>query len=100
VYERLPGNGYYLQVPNMFHLNFTDLAYWLPITSQLGLTGQIDSQRGCDILNAYSLAFFDRTLKNQSSPLLSGPSQQYPEVNFETREVTACMIIKLHKDAW
>jgi len=85
VYERLPGDGYYLQIPNMFHLNFTDLAYWFPITSRIGLTGPIDGQRGFDILNAYSLAFFDRYLKDQSSPLLNGASQQYPEVNLETR---------------
>jgi hypothetical protein len=84
VYERLPGDGYYLQIPKMFHLNFTDLAYWLPITSQLGLTGPIDGQRGFDILNAYSLAFFDKYLKSIPSSLLNGSSQQYPEVNIET----------------
>ena len=85
VYDHLVNDGYYLQIPTMFHLNFTDTPEWLPITSQLGITGPIDGQRGFDILNAYSLAFFDRYLKGQSPPLLNGPSQQYPEVNFETR---------------
>jgi len=84
VFERLPGDGDYLQIPTMFHLNFTDFPYWLPITSQLGLTGPIDGQRGFDILNAYSLAFFDRYLKSQPSPLLDGPSKQFPEVILET----------------
>jgi len=84
VFERLPGDGDYLQIPTMFHLNFTDFPYWLPITSQLGLTGPIDGQRGFDILNAYSLAFFDKYLKSQPSPLLDGPSKQFPEVNLET----------------
>ncbi len=53
--------------------------------SQLGLTGLIGGQRGFDIVNAYSLAFFDRYLKSETSPLLNGPSKQYPEVLFETR---------------
>ncbi len=85
VYDHLVNDGYYLQIPTMFHLNFTDLPYWLPISSQLGISGPIDGQRGFDILNAYSLAFFDRYLKGQAAPLLNGPSQQYPEVNLATR---------------
>ena len=85
VYDHLVKDGYYLQIPTMFHLNFTDTPYWLPIASQLGITGPIDCQRGFDILNAYSLAFFDRYLKGQSSSLLNGHSQQYPEVKLENR---------------
>ena len=85
VYERLPGDGYYLQMPGMFHVNFTDFPYFSPITSQLGLTGPVDGQRGFDIVNAYSLAFFDHELKGQPAPLLEGPAEEYPEVQFETR---------------
>jgi hypothetical protein len=85
VYEELPGDGYYIEIPTMFHVNFTDLPYWSPVTSQLGLTGPINGQRGFDIVNAYSLAFFDTELKGQSSPLLDGPAEHYPEVRFETR---------------
>jgi hypothetical protein len=32
-----------------------------------------------------SIAFFNKELKGQSSPLLDGPAEQYPEVRFETR---------------
>ena len=85
VYDHLANDGYYLQIPNMFHLNFTDTPYWLPISAQLGITGPIDGQRGFNILNAYTLAFFDRYLKSQPSLLLNGPSEQYPEANLETR---------------
>ena len=85
VYERLPGDGYYLQLPSMFHINFTELPYWSPITTQIGLTGPIAGQRGFDIVNAYSLAFFDQELKGQPAALLNGPSKQYPEVLFEKR---------------
>jgi len=85
VYERLSGDGYYIEIPTMFHVNFTDLPYWSPITMQLGLTGPIDGQRGFDIVNAYSLAFFDKYLSAQPSPLLNEPSKHYPEVTIETR---------------
>jgi predicted dienelactone hydrolase len=84
-YEELKGDGYFVEIPKIFHLNFTDFPYYSPITSQIGLTGPIDSQRGFDIVNAYSVAFFDKHLKSQPSPLLNGPSKQYPEVNFKTR---------------
>ena len=85
VYENLPGDGYYVQIPGMFHVNFTDLPYWSPLMPLLGQTGPLDAQRGFDIVNAYSLAFFDKELKGQPSPLLDGPSKQYPEVIFEMR---------------
>jgi len=85
LYEGLPGAGYYVAIPAMFHLNFTDFPNWSPFTSYIGLTGPINGQRGFDIVNAYSVAFFDKHLKGQQSPLLDGSSAQYPEVNFETR---------------
>jgi predicted dienelactone hydrolase len=85
VYKNLPGDGYYIEIPKMFHLNFTDFPYWLPIALQIGLAGPINGQRGFDIVNAYSVAFFDKYLNGRPSLLLNGPSKQYPEVNFETR---------------
>jgi len=89
VYAGLPGDGYYVEIPKMFHVNFTDLPYWLPLARQLGLTGPVDGQRGFDIVNAYSLAFFDRHLNGQPSSLLNGSSEHYPEVNIETRREAA-----------
>ncbi len=85
VYDSLPGDGYLALVPGMFHINFSDAPYFSPIAPQLGLTGPIDGQRGLDIVNAYSAAFFDKELKNQLSPILDGPSKQYPEVDLQAR---------------
>ncbi len=85
VYERLPGDGFFVEIPGMFHLNFTDLAYWSPAMSQLGQTGPINAQYGYDIVNAYSVAFFNKELKGQPSPLLNGSSKEYPDVIFEKR---------------
>jgi heat shock protein HslJ len=85
VYESLPGEGYFVNVPGMFHANLTDVPDWSPLTSRLGITGPIDGQRVHRIINAYSLAFFDRHLKGYSTALLDSPGEQYSEVLFETR---------------
>ena len=84
-FENLPGDGYFVRITGMFHANLMDIPYWSPLTSQLGITGPIDSQRAHSIINAYSLAFFDRHLKGQPAALLDRQAEQYPEVIFETR---------------
>ena len=86
VFEALPGPGYFVRVSGIFHLNFTDASNWTPLASRLNLTGPIDGQRAHDIINAYSLAFFERHLMGREAKLLDGPSEQYPEVLFESRQ--------------
>jgi pimeloyl-ACP methyl ester carboxylesterase len=83
VFERLPGDGYVVLVPGTFHLNFTDTPYYSPLTSLVRLAGPINAQRAHTIINAYTLAFFDRHLKGLPAPLLDGPAEQYPEVLYE-----------------
>ncbi len=85
VYEALPGPGYFVQVRGTFHVNFTDFPKWTPLASWLNLTGPIDGQRAHNIINAYSLAFFDRHLMGRAGKLLDGPAEQYPDVLFESR---------------
>ena len=85
VYDRLPQDGYFVQVPGMFHIDLTDLTYVSPVFPTIGFSGPIGVQRAHDIINAYSLAFFDKHLKGNATPLLDGPAKQYPEVIIETR---------------
>jgi predicted dienelactone hydrolase len=85
VYEGLPGAGYFVRVPGMFHSNFTDIPNWTPLAPQVGLSGPIGERRAHDIVNAYSLAFFDRHLLGRPAKLLDGPAKRYPEVLFESR---------------
>jgi hypothetical protein len=85
--EESTGNGYYVSIPGMFHVNFTDAPYFTPLAYQIGLTGPINARRGFDIVNAYSLAFFDQHLKGHSAVLLNGPAKQYPEVLFSSRSI-------------
>jgi len=83
--KSLSGDSYYVQTPSMFHINFTDAPLWSPLWPLLGLIGPIRAQRAYDIINAYSLAFFDQYLEGSPAVLLDGPSRQYPETLFETR---------------
>jgi hypothetical protein len=54
-----------------------------PLSSLLGLGGEIGARRLMEINRAYSLAFFDRTLRGLEAPLLIGPSSGYPEVSLD-----------------
>jgi hypothetical protein len=56
-----------------------------PLAQRFGLSGPIGADRAHRIINAYTVAFFDRHLKNKPAPLLDGPATQYPEVRIETR---------------
>jgi predicted dienelactone hydrolase len=84
-YEGLPGAGYFVRVPGMFHGNFTDIAIWTPMASLLGVAGPINPQRAHDIVNAYTLAFFDRHVYGRPAKLLEGPAEEYPDAVSESR---------------
>jgi hypothetical protein len=84
-YDGLSGAGYFVRLPGAFHSNFTDAPNWTPLAPLLGLTGPIGEQRAHDIINAYSLAFFDRHLLGRPAKPLDGPAGQYADVLFEAR---------------
>ena len=86
MYHQLPGAGYYVQVPGLFHLDFTDASGWSPITRQLGMNGTIAPERAHEIINAYSLAFFEKHLKGTPSELLDGPSNRFDEARLAHRD--------------
>ena len=85
-YEGLTGAGYFVRVPGMFHSNFTDIPIWTPLATQLGIAGPLDGQRAHEIVNGYSLAFFERHLTDRPGKLLDGPSPMYPEAILESRQ--------------
>lgn len=88
-FERSQRDGYFVSIAEMFHANLTDIPFYSPLTSRLGITGPIDSQRAHFIINAYSRAFFDRHLQGQQAPLLEGSTKPFVEVSFERRTVPA-----------
>jgi len=80
-----PGNGYYVSVKGMFHHNFFDVPYYSPVLSKTGSVGPIATQRGFDIVNAYTLGFFNQALVEQDSSLLSGSMHPYPEAALQQK---------------
>jgi predicted dienelactone hydrolase len=85
VYDDLPGAGWFVQVPGMFHLDMTDAPMLADLVAWPGLTGPIGGTRAHEIVNAYTVAFFARTLRDEPAPLLDAPPRQFPEVVFEAR---------------
>ncbi|MDF2530531.1 MAG: platelet-activating factor acetylhydrolase, plasma/intracellular isoform [Clostridia bacterium] len=83
-FESATDAAYSLCIKGSGHLNFTDLPRISPFLSKMLGIGTIDSFQGIKIVNDYSLAFFDKHLKRQSSLLLDGTAG-YTEVEFEKR---------------
>jgi predicted dienelactone hydrolase len=79
------GDGWYVQIRGIFHSDFTDLPSMTPLAPWLGISGPIGGLRSHEIVNAYSLAFFDRHLESRPTALLDGPTAPYPEVLLERR---------------
>ncbi|CAM4463243.1 alpha/beta hydrolase family protein [Paenibacillus tarimensis] len=61
----LTENGHWLRLEGAGHFSFTDLALWTPLAKTMGLMGSLDVRQAHDIINAYTLAFFDLHLKNK-----------------------------------
>lgn len=85
VYSDLTSDGYFIQISGMFHANLTDVPSFSRLLSWTGITGPIDGKRAHDIINAYTVAFFDKYLVSSPSNLLDGSSKQFPEVQFQSR---------------
>ena len=86
VYDGLDGLGYSLAIAGTRHYDFSDLPLLSPLSPWLGLKGPIDGRRVMEIISAYSVAFFDEQLKDESSELLVGVSDKFTEVDFEMKE--------------
>ena len=82
--------GYNLTLTGSAHMNFSDY----PLRSRFANGGgKIGSQRAMAIVNAYTVAFFERELRGQPAPLLdriipdrqhpASTSSPFPEVIFE-----------------
>jgi hypothetical protein len=67
------------------HYDFSSLPLLSPLTTSLGLKGPIDGKLVLEIINAESVAFFDRYLRGVSGISLEGVSQAYPEVLYGVR---------------
>ncbi len=85
VLARLDGAGYRMAIEGTGHFDFSALPLFSPLAPALGLKGPIDGYRVNQIINAYTLAFFNQHLRDQPDPLLAGPDAAYPEVTIQIK---------------
>jgi hypothetical protein len=74
--------GYRMVIQGTTHRNFSDSPFFSPLKSLTG-AGAIPTKRCAQIVNQYTLAFFDKNLRGQPEPLLEGASQAVPEARLE-----------------
>ena len=88
VLEQMMGKSnndvYIITVNGSMHIDFCDLAVFSPVLKYFRPPGRIDGQKMLKIMNSYTLAFFNKHLKGMDSPLLDGPSPDFPEVIIKT----------------
>ncbi len=85
LYRQSRAPAYQLVIRGASHGNLTDYSIVMPLLGWVGALGEIEGRRALHVMNAYTLAFFDRYVRDRPSPLLNGPSPDYPEVEFESR---------------
>ena len=83
------GPGYFVTLDGAYHYDFTDLSLISPLTKMLGLTGPISPERAHQIVRAYTLAFFDASLKMKENALLQADSAYFPEVRVRSYRTAA-----------
>ncbi|HEY8038668.1 MAG TPA: hypothetical protein VIF15_02700 [Polyangiaceae bacterium] len=87
-YDLLLDAGYAVTIAGSLHGTFWDMGLVFDFFdgpgTLSGFTGTIDHARALSIIDAYTLAFFQRHLEGMPAPLLDGPSP-YPEVTYAHR---------------
>lgn len=76
------GDVYILTIGDADHYDFTDFTLLHP---EHPMIGSVEGRRMLEILNDYTLAFFDFYLKGKESDLLSGESRPFPEVDYRVQ---------------
>src|SRR5262245_8719553 len=71
LFNRATGTAYSLNITGSSHLNLSDLPLY---------SGSTSARRAAQIIQAYSLSFFNKHLLDNDDHLLDGPSPLYPEV--------------------
>jgi predicted dienelactone hydrolase len=84
-YANLPQPAPVITLLGTSHFDFSDLPALSPLAAQLGLKGPLNGARVQQLINTYTVAFFDQQFKNIPSPLFDGPQPDYPEMRYEQR---------------
>jgi predicted dienelactone hydrolase len=78
----LQDGGYLVTISGATHMNFTDYFLWSPLLRWMNRS-DLSPERAREIINAYTIAFFNQTLKNAAEPLLEANHSIFPEASIE-----------------
>ncbi len=78
--KTVKSGSYLVKLRGATHQSFSDEPLILPFGDAKAKAAH---RQRTEIIRAYTLAFFDQTLKNQNANLLKNPSGNYPEVTVE-----------------
>lgn len=86
LFEKQTGPAYQVVVDGLAHVGFSDLGYVLrglygDLPTFASLVGPMDGARAIRVVRAYTRALFDEHLRGEASPLLEGPSPDFPEAD-------------------
>ncbi len=82
-YAHPEARGYWASVKGASHMNFCDSPLYTPL-KWLTHAGPISTNRSMEIINAYTLSFFNTYLNDKDDHLLDAPAPQYSEVRIES----------------
>ena len=85
-WDSLKGPAYRMRIAGTRHNDFTLMPLASPLAPAMGLKGPLQGTRVVQIVNTYLLDFFDEYLQGKTEPLLEGPSKDFPEVRFTSRQ--------------
>lgn len=83
--DRTQAEGYYIEVEDSRHYDFTDFKRLSPALNWIGLTGGVDGDQMRNIMNEYGRTFFDFHLRGWQGAILFADSAEYPEVTLTKR---------------
>lgn len=83
--EALAADYYVLMIPHTQHMNFVDAAFWQPLVMEQPAESLRMAQLALLDYRVYVSAFMEQYVMGRASPLLDGPSPDYPEVFLQRR---------------
>ena len=82
--KRIKNQGIVINIENVEHYNFHDISI---LNSDHQMLGTIDGRKMLNILNEYTLAFFDKFLKGFGNKKIDPEKKKYANINIFTKNL-------------